>query len=198
MRQGFSERPLPENVLNRILEAAHQAPSVGLMQPTRFIVIRDLSTRMAIHNNFKEASAIAASSYAGDRRDLYKTLKLEGILEAPQNLCVVCDHRSERGHKLGRQTMQQTAVYSTVCAIQNLWLAARAEGVGVGWVSILDPDTLRLTLGIPDHLLTVAYLCIGYVDSFDDFPELERHGWEKRLPLEAVISYDSYSESSLP
>ena len=194
VRRGFTGRALPDDVLRRLLEAAHCAPSVGLMQPSRFIVIRDRAVRQHVHDIFLQANVAAAASYSGDRQAQYRSLKLEGILEAPQNLCVVCDEQSSRGHGLGRQTMQQTAVYSTVCAVQNLWLAARAEGVGVGWVSILDPVRLRAALNIPAHILPVAYLCLGYVDEFATAPELERFGWEERLPLEQVISYDLYTE----
>jgi 5,6-dimethylbenzimidazole synthase len=198
VRRGFVDRPLPEDLLQRLLAAAHCAPSVGLMQPSRFIVIRDLETRTTIHNIFKEANTVAAATYEGTRSEQYTALKLEGILEAPQNICIVCDTQSERGHQLGRHTMPETAAYSTVCAVQNLWLAARAEGIGVGWVSILDPIRLRAALKIPDHILPVAYLCIGYVDKFASEPELERVGWEKRVPLENAICYDVYSEEPKP
>jgi 5,6-dimethylbenzimidazole synthase len=196
VRRGFVNRPLPDEVLQRLLAAAHSAPSVGLMQPSRFIVIRDLAIRTAIHNIFEEANANAAASYAGEQREQYAALKLEGILEAPQNLCIVCDTGNERGHGLGRQTMPETAVYSTVCAVQNLWLAARAEGVGVGWVSILDPHRLRTVLHIPEHILPVAYLCVGYVEQFAPSPDLERSGWEKRVSLATTVCYNVYSESS--
>jgi len=194
VRRGFVDRPLPEELLQRLLAAAHSAPSVGLMQPSRFIVIRDLATRTAVHNIFEEANHKAAATYQGEQGKQYAALKLEGILEAPQNLCIVCDTQNERGHKLGRHTMPETAAYSTVCAVQNLWLAARAEGIGVGWVSILDPVRLRSLLHIPDHILLVAYLCLGYVDQFATEPELERSGWEKRIPLRATVCYDVYSE----
>ncbi len=198
VRHGFVDRPLPEELLQRLLAAAHCAPSVGLMQPSRFIVIRDLEIRTTVHNLFKEASTVAAATYEGTRSEQYIALKLEGILEAPQNICIVCDTQSERGHQLGRHTMPETAAYSTVCAVQNLWLAARSEGVGVGWVSILDPIRLRAALKIPDHILPVAYLCIGYVNHFASAPELERAGWEKRVPLENAICYDYYSEGPKP
>lgn len=195
VRRGFVDRPLPDELLQRLLAAAHSAPSVGLMQPSRFIVIRDLTTRTAVHNIFEEANRKAAATYKGEQGEQYAALKLEGILEAPQNLCIVCDMQNERGHRLGRHTMPETAAYSTVCAVQNLWLAARAEGVGVGWVSILDPIRLRTLLHIPDHVLPVAYLCLGYVDQFATEPELERSGWERRIPLGNAICYDVYSES---
>ena len=196
VRRGFTDKPLPDDLLQRILAAAHSAPSVGLMQPSRFILIRDLAIRTAIHNIFEQANTTAAAIYTGKQAEQYAALKLEGILEAPQNLCVVCDPHNARGHQLGRQTMPETAAYSTVCAIQNLWLAARAEGVGVGWVSILDPARLRSVLHIPDYVLPVAYLCLGYVDSFATEPELERSGWEKRIALDTAVCYDTYSDAN--
>ena len=194
VRRGFVDRPLPDEILERLLSAAHSAPSVGLMQPSRFIVIRNLATRKAIHDTFQEANSKAAATYAGKQGEQYAALKLEGILEAPQNLCVVCDTQNKRGHMLGRHTMPETAAYSTVCAVQNLWLAARTEGVGVGWVSILDPVRLRAVLHIPEHILLVAYLCLGYVERFASEPDLERAGWEKRVPLHSTVCYDVYSE----
>jgi 5,6-dimethylbenzimidazole synthase len=168
------------------------------MQPSRFIVIRDYGIREAVHQIFEAANARAVDSYHGERAEQYSRLKLEGILEAPQNLCVLCDRGSERGHGLGRQTMPETAIYSTVCAIQNLWLAARSEGVGIGWVSILDPARLCRLLNIPDHLTLVAYLCLGYVEGFASEPDLERIGWERRVDLKTVVSYDRYSEEHAP
>jgi 5,6-dimethylbenzimidazole synthase len=198
VRRGFLDLPLPADLMDRLLAAAHRAPSVGLMQPSRFIVIRDPVIRKTVHGIFERANEQAAASYVGERREQYAGLKLEGILEAPQNLCIVCDPESERGHKLGRQTMPETALYSTVCAIQNLWLAARAESVGVGWVSILDPQKLREVLRIPAHCVLVAYLCLGYVNGFASEPELERYGWEKRAPLKTVVSYDRYPAAGEP
>jgi 5,6-dimethylbenzimidazole synthase len=193
VRRGYLPQPLPKDLLMRLLAAAHCAPSVGLMQPSRFIVIRSHEVRARIHAEFCEANTIASAIYAGKRGEQYAELKLEGILEAPQNLCIVCDPQSEQGHGLGRQTIPETAVYSTVCAVQNLWLAARAEGVGVGWVSILSPDALRSILNIPAHVIPVAYLCLGYVDAFGGEPELERLGWEQRTPLENVVFQETYA-----
>jgi 5,6-dimethylbenzimidazole synthase len=194
VRSGFLPEPLPGDVLQRLLSASHCAPSVGLMQPTRFIVVRDRAVRQAVHRAFLAANQEALEAYAGERRDLYATLKLEGILEAPQNLCVLSEPQSQRGHGLGRQTMPETAIYSTVCAIQNLWLAARTEGIGVGWVSILAANRLREILSIPPDLVPVAYLCLGYVESFASGPVLEAAGWERRIPLDAVVSYDRYTD----
>ena len=189
---------MADALLERILSAAHHAPSVGFMQPWRFILIRDRATRTAVHGLFVEANREAATRYSGERRDRYDDLKLEGILEAPQNLCVVFDPGIERGHGLGRQTMPETALYSVVCAIQNLWLAARAEGIGVGWVSILDPDRLRDILAIPRHILPVAYLCLGFVESFAGEPDLERSGWQGRAPLRDVLALDRYDRDWTP
>jgi len=196
VRRGFLPTPLPDSLLTRLLKAAHDAPSVGLMQPSRFIIIRSLTIRRQVHAAFQSANQQAQAKYQGALHDQYAGLKLEGILEAPQNLCVLCDPENEKGHGLGRQTMPQTAVYSTVCAVQNLWLAARAEGVGVGWVSILSPDELRSILSIPTHIEPVAYLCLGYVDSFGNEPELERAGWERRSSLKSVVFEETYTPGS--
>jgi len=195
VRRGFLPEPMPDELLTRLLEAAHNAPSVGLMQPWRFIVVRDLAVRQAIHNIFLDANQQALAGYEGERRKSYAGIKLEGILEAPQNLCIVCDTQSSQGHQLGRRTMPETTLYSTVCAVQNLWLAARAEGIGVGWVSILEPNLLRSALKIPEHITPVAYLCLGYVDAFATEPDLERVGWEKRTPLKSVLSLDRYDNN---
>ena len=192
VRRGFLPEPIPDELLHRLLEAAHNAPSVGLMQPWRFIVVRDLAVRRKIHDIFLKANEQALASYAGEQQQNYAGMKLEGILEAPQNLCIVCDSHSNQGHQLGRRTMPETAIYSAVCAVQNLWLAARAEGIGVGWVSILEPGLLRSTLRIPDQITPVAYLCLGYVNAFSKEPDLERSGWEKRRPLKSVLSLDQY------
>jgi 5,6-dimethylbenzimidazole synthase len=192
IRRGFLPEPLPDDVLYRLLNAAHSAPSVGLMQPWRFIVVREITVRQAVHKIFLDANQEALSGYEGAQKENYAGMKLEGILEAPQNLCVVCDPQSSQGHQLGRRTMPETAIYSAVCAVQNLWLAARAEGVGVGWVSILEPNLLRRALNIPDRITPVAYLCLGYVDAFAGEPDLERFGWEKRTPLSSALSFDKY------
>jgi 5,6-dimethylbenzimidazole synthase len=148
-----------------------------------------------MHKIFLDANRQALAGYEGEQQENYAGLKLEGILEAPQNLCVVCDSQSNQGHQLGRRTMPETALYSAVCAVQNLWLAARAEGIGVGWVSILEPHQLRRALKIPDHITPVAYLCLGYVEAFAAEPDLERAGWEKRTPLQSVLAFDRYDSN---
>jgi len=195
VRSQFTATRIPEDVLARLLAAAHHAPSVGFMQPWEFIVIRDERIRREVHSNFEQQNRIAAETYEGDRRLLYEHLKLAGILDAPINLCVTCNKSLARGKGLGRQTMPETPIYSTVCAIQNLWLAARAEGVGVGWVSILDVESLRRSLSIPDHIEPVAYLCLGYVSAFAERPDLEARGWEQRARLADLIHFDQYGET---
>jgi len=194
IRAQFLPKPIPDCVLGRLLDAAHHAPSVGFMQPWDFIVIRSDSVREAVHNCFLEANRAAAEVYTGERRALYESLKLEGIREAPVNLCITCDRRREKGAGVGRQTDPATDLYSTVCAIQNLWLAARAESLGVGWVSILDLDRLRSLLGIPAELVPIAYLCLGYVSEFPAAPELELAGWESRESLARLIHFDHWGK----
>jgi 5,6-dimethylbenzimidazole synthase len=192
VRSRFVAEPLPDDVLSRILDAAHHAPSVGLMQPWSFIVITGAGVRRDVREQFDAANRRAADAYVGERRDLYDRLKLEAIVDSAVNVCVTCDPTVVRGHGLGRQTMPETAMYSTVCAIQNCWLAARAEGVGVGWVSILDVDAIRRMLAIPPHVIVVAYLCLGYVSAFEPEPELATRGWEQRVPLADALHFERY------
>jgi 5,6-dimethylbenzimidazole synthase len=185
--RAFRSDSIPDEILQRIITAAHHAPSVGLMQPWNFIIIRDPATKSRVKRVMLRENERAAAQYRGDRETLYRSLKLEGIEEAPINVCVTCDRTRAGPNVLGRNTIIDTDLYSTCCAVQNLWLAARAEGVGVGWVSILDNDDLRAILGIPAHVVPVAYLCVGYAQEFLDEPELQRRKWAKRLPLEAVV-----------
>lgn len=192
VRSHFLPDAIPEEVLARILDAAHHAPSVGFMQPWDFIVIRDLAIRNQVRENFERANQQAAGIYEGEKRTLYDSLKLAAIVEAPLNLCVTCDHQRTKGAGLGRQSNPSTDLYSTVCAVQNLWLAARAESLGVGWVSILDTEALQTTLEIPREITPVAYLCIGYVSEFSTQPELEKKGWEQREPLANLIHHDRW------
>jgi 5,6-dimethylbenzimidazole synthase len=194
VRADFIGDTVPDDVLDRVLAAANLAPSVGLSQPWRFIVVRDLASRTRVRAAFEAANATASAAYTGEELERYARLTLQGILEAPVNICVVCDDDPQRGHGLGRQTMPETARYSTVCAIQNLWLAARVEGLGVGWVSIIDPRELREIFDIPERLTIVAYLCVGYVRDFADEPDLLRAGWETVLPLSEVVDQERYTE----
>ena len=190
----FQTEPIADDVLTRILDAAHHAGSVGFMQPWNFIVVRSVSVRQQVHELFTRENARAAENYSGDRRELYNSLKLAGILEAPISLAVTCDRSRQGPAVLGRNTMPEMDLYSTCCAIQNLWLAARSEGVGVGWVSILDPTQVKPLLGIPDDIVLVAWLCLGIPVQFDDRPMLEAVGWEKRLPLEDVVYAERWQE----
>ena len=162
------------------------------MQPWEFIVVRDEAVRRQIYDNFQQSNSEAAERYGGDRRALYDSLTLQAILDTPINLCVTCNQSLSRGSGLGRQTMPETAVYSTVCAVQNFWLAARTEGIGVGWVSILNPAELADVLKLPDPVLPIAYLCVGYVSEFGVKPELELKGWEQAAPLSEFIHFDRY------
>lgn len=187
VRSQFLPRPVEPDVLNRLLTAAHHAPSVGFMQPWNFIVIRDGETRSRIRFAFENSNAEAATMFEGERRTLYSSLKLEGIASAPINLCITCDRERGGPVVLGRTHNRDTDLYSTVCAVQNLMLAARAEGIGVGWVSIFKDDALRTILNLPDHVVPVAYLCIGYVAELYTKPELETKGWAKRAELKSLI-----------
>jgi 5,6-dimethylbenzimidazole synthase len=192
VRSQFLSVPIPDAVLARLLWAAHCAPSVGYMQPWEFIVVRDVAVKQRVRGLFEQANREAAGTYQDEQRMLYDSLKLEGILEAPINLCVTCHPTISRGSGLGRQTMPETAHYSSVCAVQNLWLAARAEGIGIGWVSIFDRADLRRVLAIPSEVDPVAYLCLGYVSEFLSQPELEIKGWEQPVPLAELIHFDCY------
>ncbi len=198
VRREFQSTPIPPAVLVRILSAAHRAGSVGFMQPWDFVVIRDPEIRRQVLENFLGERDRAAHLYEGARRDLFLSLKLEGIMESAVNICVTCDRRRGGPHVLGRSTILDTDLYSTCCAIQNLWLAARAEGIGVGWVSILEPQVLSTLLGFPDSVVPVAYLCIGYVEVFPEEPELQRVGWRRRLPLAELVHLDRWGHRADP
>lgn len=193
IRSQFLPHPVPDEILARLLTAAHHAPSVGYMQPWNFILIRDAARKARIRDLVRRASAEEVRHIEDARQALYRSLKLDGIIEAPVNLCVTCDRRRAANAPLGRWHNPEMDLYSTVCAVQNLWLAARAEGIGVGWVSILDKEELKALLGIPAEVTPVAYLCLGYVSDFATRPELESKGWRKRLALEELISSESWT-----
>jgi 5,6-dimethylbenzimidazole synthase len=194
VRSQFKPRPIPEVILAKILNAAHHAGSVGFMQPWNFILIKDKRIKQRIRTVFEKANHDAAGVYEGAKRKQYLSMKLEGIMEAPLNICVTCDPSRGGPHVLGRHTIPETDLYSTCCAIQNLWLAARAEGIGMGWVSILRNDDLRKILRIPAHIIPVAYLCLGYVTRFLEKPELELSGWRKREPLSKLIYFERWGK----
>ena len=195
-RAEFNSDPVPDDVLNRILDAAHHAPSVGFMQPWDFIVIRDRKVKQSIKDGFELAHREAAEMFEGERREKYRSFKLEGIMEAPLGICVTCDRSRTGDVVIGRTANPEMDLYSSVCAVQNLWLAARAENLGLGWVSIIHHDALREILGIPEHIVPVAYLCIGYVSHFHEKPELEKAGWLPRMSVESLIHYDQWSKPS--
>lgn len=192
VRSHFSSEPLDDAVLARLLLAAHHAPSVGFMQPWNFIVIRDMARRERVRDLFLAAREQELPAIAAERQALYRKLKLEGICESALNLCITCDRRRSESSPLGRWHNPQMDLYSTVCAVQNLWLAARAEGVGIGWVSILDEHALKDLFGIPEHVAPIAYLCVGRVSQFAPKPDLEAKGWGSRLPLPELIMSEAF------
>lgn len=194
VRGQFLPDPIPDEVLARLLNAAHHAPSVGFMQPWDFIVVRDQQAKQRVHSAFATAHKEAAEMFSAGRSDTYRSLKLEGILEAPVGLCVTCERGRTGPVVIGRTHQAEMDLYSAVCAIQNLWLAARAENLGVGWVSIIRYDDLRKALAIPDYIQPIAYLCIGRVTHFFEKPELETAGWLPRLPLRDVVWFDGWQE----
>ena len=192
VRGQFLPDPIPDPVLARILNAAHRAPSVGFMQPWDFIVVRDAAIRQQVRNSFQVANQEAAGMFADERQESYRRLKLEGIVEAPIGICVTCDRSRTGPVGLGRTHQADMDLYSAVCAVQNLWLAARAENVGVGWVSIIKHDDLRAALSIPSSIQPIAYLCVGYVTHFLQKPELETAGWLPRAPLSDAVWIDRW------
>jgi nicotinate-nucleotide--dimethylbenzimidazole phosphoribosyltransferase len=190
--RNYRPDPLPEEVLWRILEAAHRAPSVGLMQPWDFILLRDRALRQRLYEHFRSVNERAASVHAAERGATYRALKLQGILDAPLNVLVTCDRRRGGPHVLGRFTMRHMDEYSTCLAVQNLWLAARAEGVGVGWMSLLEPEFISELLALPEGVVPVAYLTLGYPVSFPEEPLLELTGWSGRRALGELVHADRY------
>jgi 5,6-dimethylbenzimidazole synthase len=193
----FRAHEVPEDVLSRILQAGHAAPSVGHSQPWRFITVRDRSTRQAIHDSFVRVNQLQQELVDEDRAELYRSLKLEGILDAPLNLAVVCERVARQPHSsftLGHSPQPTTDLLSTCLAVQNIWLAARVEGVGVGWVSLVEPDLLRQLLHLPDHVELVAYLCLGYPVEFYRKPMLELAGWKEKVPLNQVCLQEHWTE----
>lgn len=195
VRDQFLPDPLPDGLVRRLLEAAHAAPSVGFMQPWNFLLIRSAETREAVWQAFRRANEEAEAMFPEERRSAYRALKLEGIRKAPLNICVTCDPDRAGPVVLGRTHDPRMDAFSTVCAIQNLWLAARAEGVGLGWVSIFHEAEVKAILGIPDRVQVIGYLCLGYVGELYATPELEVKGWRRRLPLDALIYEESWGET---
>lgn len=196
VRGEFLPDPVPDDILARVLTAAHHAPSVGFMQPWDFVVVRSAEVKARIHAGFAEAHAEAAEMFSPEpeRAALYRRLKLEGIREAPVGICVTCDRERAGPVVIGRTHQPEMDLYSSVCAVQNLWLAARAEGLGVGWVSIIRPEVLRAALAIPERVVPIAYLCLGRVSGFHDRPELEKCGWAERRPMKDLVGFDGWKQ----
>lgn len=194
VRGQFLPDAVPDAVLSRILYAAHHAPSVGYMQPWNFLVIKSAEVKQRVHAAFLEANEEAKGMFEGERRELYSSLKLEGILESPINICITCDRQRSGDTVLGRTHISDMDLYSSVCAVQNFWLAARAENVGVGWMSIIKQQRLREALAIPEDIIPIAYLCVGYVSEFLAQPELEKAGWLPRLPLNELVYYEQWGQ----
>ncbi len=198
IRNGFRPDPIPPEVLLRVLEAAHTAPSVGHSQPWDFVVIRSDKTREKMHELAMRQRDAYANSLPKARAKQFRELKIEAILDTPVNIVVTADPTRGGRHTLGRHTQPQMAPYSSALAVENLWLAARAEGLGVGWVSFFDEREMVRELGLPEHLEVVAYLCVGYVDEFPEEPELVQAGWSKRRPLSWVVHEEEYGNRALP
>ena len=198
IRHGFRPDPIPHEVLLRVLEAAHTAPSVGLSQPWDFVIIRSQETRQTVHSLALKQRDAYARSLPKARAKQFRELKVEAILDTPVNIVVTADPTRGGRHTLGSLTQPQLAPYSSALAVENLWLAARAEGLGVGWVSFFDERELVRALDLPEHLEIVAYLCVGYVDEFPDEPELAQGGWSQRRPLSWVVHEEAYGRRALP
>ncbi len=198
VRSHFTSEPIDEQVLTRILNAAHHAPSVGFSQPWNFILVKNKDTRQLVRDSFDRERIRSSTLVEDPKRSKYLSLRLQGILDCAVNICITYDPTKFGPFVIGRSSIPETGIYSVCCAIQNLWLAARAEGIGVGWVSILSNDDLKQILEIPDHVVPVAYLCLGHVSSFADKPDLETAGWLPRLGLKDVVFYEKWNSNSDP
>ncbi len=183
----FRREAPPPGTVERLLELAALAPSVGLSQPWRFVLVEDEARRAAVRADFARCNAEALDAYAGERAQRYARLKLAGLDEAPVHLAVFADRATPQGHGLGRRTMPEMAEYSAVMAIHTIWLAARAEGLGLGWVSILDPAAVTRILDVPAGWIFLGYFCLGHPQSEAAMPELQREGWEQRRPWQEFV-----------
>ncbi|MGI0068765.1 MAG: 5,6-dimethylbenzimidazole synthase [Nitrosotalea sp.] len=198
VRSHFTSEPIDEKILSKILNAAHHAPSVGFSQPWNFILIKDVETRRNVKESFDNERRRSSNLVDDPKRSKYLSLRLEGILDSAVNVCVTYDPSKFGPFVIGRSSIPETGIYSVCCAIQNLWLAARAEGIGVGWVSILSNDDLKKNLDIPEHVIPVAYLCLGHVSNFAEKPDLESAGWLPRLGLKDVVFYEKWNKVNDP
>jgi len=194
VRSNFTSEQIDDQVLMRILKAGHHAPSVGFSQPWNFILVKNIETREKIKESFENEKARSSKLIKDPRRSKYLSYKLEGILESSINVCVTYDPTKSGPFVIGRTSIPETGTFSVCCAVQNMWLAARTEGIGVGWVSILSNETLRDVLNIPDHVVPIAYLCLGHVSKFEPKPDLETSGWLPRLKLDDVIYHEKWMQ----
>jgi 5,6-dimethylbenzimidazole synthase len=183
----FQRDPLPAGTLERLIHLACLAPSVGLSQPWRFVIVDDPARRAAVRENFERCNADALAAQSSERAAPYARLKLAGLDDAPCHLAVFADRSTAQGHGLGRHTMPEMIEYSAVTAVHTIWLAARSEGIGVGWVSILEPASVVAILDVPSHWKFIAYLCLGFPQAEGDVPDLARKGWEQRQPFSVVL-----------
>lgn len=194
--RSFLKTPIPDEKLYALLEAAHSAPSVGFMQPWNFIIIQKEETKQALAKIVEKERRALAIHFEGTNRELtFLDLKIAGILEAPVTICVTCNPFSAGDHVLGRNSIPETDIMSTSCAIQNMWLAAYAEGLAMGWVSFYKKSDVRSLLHIPYHIDPIALLSVGYTEHYPDRPLLEIHQWEKRQQLKNMIFNDQWQES---
>lgn len=198
VRAHFTSEPIDDKILSKILNAAHHAPSVGFSQPWNFILIKDMETRKKIRDSFDSERKRSSNLVEEPKRSKYLSLRLEGILDSAVNICVTYDPSKFGPFVIGRTSIPETGIYSVCCAIQNLWLAARTEGIGLGWVSILSNDDLKKILDIPDHVVPIAYLCLGHVSEFVQKPDLETAGWLPRLDLKDVVYYEKWNKVDDP
>jgi 5,6-dimethylbenzimidazole synthase len=199
VRSHFNSKPILDDVLARILNAAHHAPSVGFSQPWNFILIRDPATKSKIKKSFEEERERSSNQVDESKKEKYLSLKLEGILESDVNICVTYDPSRFGPFVIGRSSIPETGIYSVCCAVQNLWLAARSEEIGVGWVSILSNNVLKEALGLPSHIVPIAYLCLGHVEEFAKKPDLEAAKWLPRLELKDVVYFEKWGQTqSIP
>ena len=197
VRSHFTAEPIDDKVLTKILNAAHHAPSVGFSQPWNFILIKSQKTKNKIKESFEIEHARASEKLDGSKKSEYLALKLEGIIESPVNICVTYDPTKFGPFVIGRTSIPETGIYSVCCAIQNMWLSARAEGIGLGWVSILSNEVLKKQLGLPEHIIPIAYVCLGHVTNFETKPDLERAKWLPRLGLDEVVYYEKWQQKDV-
>jgi 5,6-dimethylbenzimidazole synthase len=192
VRAEFTGAPVDPAVLDRVLQAAHAAPSVGLSQPWDFVIVEDRVVRALFHEHVQAERAVFADSLAAPQAERFGDIKIEGILESALSIVVTYDASRGAPSVLGRHAIADAGLYSVCLAIENLWLAATAEGMGVGWVSFYREEFLSELVGLPAGVRPIAWLCLGPVTHLEDVPDLERHGWRNRLPLSAVLHRDRW------